>query len=136
MKQFQIYSKIRLMSLNHAFATLRNGRRIRTKKYLEFKKKIDALMIDQKNNWNAFNETYDPLKHEIHAGLEFITPELYTKAGTLSKKAGDIANLEKVLMDCVMTGKIDDSQIVDFKMKKVYGEEFAFLLDLRIVERT
>jgi Holliday junction resolvase RusA-like endonuclease len=124
------------MSLNHAFATLRNGRRIKTRQYNEFQKKIKLLMSQREESWDAFNDHYDPSKHEIHARLEFVTPELYTKAGTLSKKAGDIANLEKVLMDCVMTGKIDDSQIVDFKMRKVYGEEFAFLLDLRIVERT
>jgi Holliday junction resolvase RusA-like endonuclease len=135
MNQFQIYAKIRLMSLNHAFASLKNGRRIKTRKYAEFQKKIKTLMDHQKNNWNAFNERFEPSKHQIHAHLEFITPELYTKAGTISMRSGDIGNLEKVLMDCVMTGKIDDSQIVQFVMRKVYGEEFAFFLDLRIVER-
>jgi Holliday junction resolvase RusA-like endonuclease len=135
MNQFQLYAKIRLMSLNHAFATLRNGRRIKTRQYNEFQKKIKMLMDQRKESWNAFNERFDPLKHEIHAHLEFITPELYTKAGTISMRSGDIGNLEKVLMDCIMTNKIDDSQITQFVMRKVYGEEFAFFLDLRIVER-
>jgi Holliday junction resolvase RusA-like endonuclease len=135
MNQFQLYAKIRLMSLNHAFATLRNGRRIKTRQYNEFQKKIKMLMEQRQESWNAFNERFEPSRHEIHAHLEFITPELYTKAGTISMRSGDVGNLEKVLMDCIMTGKINDSQITQFVLRKVYGEEFAFFLDLRIVER-
>lgn len=82
-----------------------------------------------------FNESYDPYKHEVRAYLEYRTPDLYTKDGRISKNSGDMANMEKPLVDNVMRGPVDDSAIVEWEMRKKYSDKYSFLLILSICDR-
>lgn len=135
MMTFTIGAPIKLLSLNAAFKTLPNGRRARSKQYAQFAKNIKALMSLHTKEFNAFNEAYNPTEHEIHAHLVINTPELYTKAGTINKKSGDCTNLEKCLLDNVLTGVIDDSQITFWIIRKQDSHDHSFSLQLKIVHR-
>lgn len=136
MMTFTISAPIKLLSLNEAFKTLRNGRRARSQEYVEFSKTIKALMSLHKKEFKAFNDAFIPTEHEIHAHLVINTPKLYTKAGTISKKSGDCPNYEKCLIDNLMTGSIDDSQIVFWIIRKQDSHDFSFALQLKIVQRS
>jgi len=95
-------------------------------------------MSQRADHFKAFNDYYNPTKHEVHGYLEFYT-ELYTKKGTISKNSSDIDNISKPLLDNVLTGVIDDSQIVSYTVKKIQTDELGktgFFLRLEIVERT
>ena len=132
---FTLSAPLELLSLNQAYKNLRNGRRALSKDYVQFKKSINLLMSFKQKEFEIFNDSYDPHLHEIHAHLSFKTPNLYTKAGTISKTSADIANLEKPLSDCVLGGKIDDSQITFWIMRKEYAPNYSFTLQYKIVPR-
>ena len=94
-------------------------------------------MSTRADHFKAFNDHFNPLKHEVHGYLEFYT-ELYTKKGTISKNSSDIDNVSKPLLDNVLTGEIDDSQLVSYTVKKIQSDEsgkIGFFLRLEIVER-
>lgn len=134
---FHLYAPIKLISLNHAFVTLRNGRRCRSKNYVKFAKEISSLMSTRTDHFKAFNDYFNPLKHEVHGYLEFYT-ELYTKKGTISKNSSDIDNVSKPLLDNVLTDVIDDSQLVSYTVKKIQSytpNKAGFFLRLEIVDR-
>ena len=134
---FHLYAPIKLISLNHAFVTLRNGRRCRSKNYVKFAKEIKALMETRVDHFKAFNDYYDPFRHELHGYLEFYT-ELYTKKNAISKNSSDIDNISKPLLDNVLTGKIDDSQLVSYTVKKIQSQldgKTGFFLRLEIKDR-
>ena len=135
MKTFTIEAEIKLMSLNQAFVALRNGRRVRSKQYVKFASEISELMKPLKTSYKAFEAHFEPKKHEIHATLLYYTPDLYTKLKTISKNSMDLGNCEKTLVDNIMIGKIDDSCIVNWSMKKLYAPKYSFSLTLEIVDR-
>lgn len=133
MKSFNIIAPIKLLSLNNAFVTLRNGRRCRSRSYVEFTKKIKDIMSNKAKEFEEFNKSFNPKEHELHAHLIFYTPDLYTKTGTINKKSSDLGNLEKCLIDNILTGAIEDSSITFWIMQKRYAPEYAFLLNLKIM---
>ena len=135
MRELIIKADIKLLSLNKAFVALRNGRRIRSKEYTKFSNEIKKVKSIYAINFKAFELTFNPKKHEIHAELIYITPELYTKAGTISRNSGDLGNCEKCLTDCILDGAIDDCFITKWDMQKVYGKEYGFWMSLKIVDR-
>jgi len=127
---------VQLISLNAAFATLKNGRRVRSKEYKIFARRIAILLNSKRSEYEAFEAHFNPRQHEIHATLEIGVSGLYTKAGTISKNSGDIANFEKCLLDCVMVGSIDDSNITHWEMMKLNSDKPYFKLTLEIVQRS
>jgi len=133
--EFVLEAPIKLLSLNKAFSTLRNGRRVRSKEYSAFKKQIDLAMHDRKLEFIEFNELFNSKAHEIHAELIFRTPNLVNLDGSLSKTSGDMANMEKCLNDSIMGLKIDDSFITNWKMSKILANDYSFRLTLKIVQR-
>ena len=135
MREFILEANIKLISLNHAFATLRNSRRVRSKEYVKFAAQIKQLMISRNTAFKTFEATFKPLLHEIHAELRVGMPNLFTKAGSISLTSGDIANYEKALTDNVLTGKVSDAYITEWKMCKFYSADHYFLLKLEIVDR-
>ena len=135
MRELIIKADIKLLSLNKAFVALRNGRRIRSKEYTKFSNEIKKLKSIYAINLKAFELTFNPKKHEIHAELTYITPELYTKAGPISRNSGDLANMEKCLTDCILDGAIDDCFITQWEMRKVFGKEHGFLVTFKIIDR-
>lgn len=132
---FTISAPIKLLSLNSAFATLRGGRRVRSERYKEFAKELSKIMKDKAEEFKLFNEAYSPTENEIHAHLVFNTPDLYTKDGRISKKSSDLGNLEKCLTDSVLTGLIDDAEIVMWILRKKYAPSYSFTLQLKIMPR-
>ena len=92
-------------------------------------------MCERKDHFKAFNEAFNPLKHEVHGYLEYYTTDLYTKKGTISKNSSDIDNVSKPLLDNVLTDLIDDSQIVRYEVRKIQADQAGFFLRLEIVER-
>jgi len=132
---FQFIAKIKLLTLNQAFITLPNGRRCRSKEYTKFAQSVANKLMGRKMDLQAFNDSFNPKIHEIHARLVFWTPDLYTKAGMISKNSMDVGNVEKCLLDNVLTGDIDDSAITKLEIQKLYGADHSFNLELNIVER-
>lgn len=134
-KVFMLSGNIKLLSLNGAFKTLRNGKRCRSDVYKFFAIKINDLMRIHRTAYREFEMSFNPKVHEIHAILVFGQPALYTKFGTISRNSGDLANMEKCLVDNVLTEEIDDSYIVSWNMKKIQTEVPYFKLVLEIVDR-
>ena len=132
---FTLTGKMELLTINKAFATLRNGRRVRSKAYAVFKRNIAILMSLKQREYALFERSFDPTKHELHATLNRGTPCMYTKKGCISKNSGDTANYEKTLCDSVMTGIIDDAFITKWEITKYESDEHEFLLSLEIKER-
>jgi hypothetical protein len=132
---FTLEADIKLLSVNQAFITLKNGIRCRSKDYLIFSSAISRLLSLKKNEFTEFNNYFDPFKHEIHANLIQYTDELYTKDGRISQKSGDIGNMEKCITDCVLIGKIDDSAITKWNLQKLYRNKKGFLISFQIVNR-
>lgn len=133
--KFKISAPIKLLSLNKAFITLPNGRRCRSKEYVQFTREINTLVRLNKKKLDLFEDKFNPKIHALKAELIFYTPNLYTKAGTISKNSGDAANMEKCLIDNILTGKIDDSQILIWNIQKTSAEDYAFSLELEIILR-
>lgn len=133
--QFTLQANIKLLTINRAFITLRNGTRCRSKEYTAFASVIGKLLNENRKSFLAFDNSFDPYKHEIHAELTQYTDDLYTKDGRINQKSGDLGNVEKCLTDCVLVGKIDDSAITSWSLKKLYREEKGFHLTMRIVPR-
>jgi hypothetical protein len=136
MKEFILTAPIKLLSINAAFVVLKNGRRIRSKAYVAFAKEISLLMRTRRIDFEAWEKNFNPKFHEIHAILIYGTPELLTKDGRISQKSVDIANCEKCLIDNVLIKTIDDSQITQWRMKKIYSEKFSFYLRFEIKDRS
>ena len=134
MNKFIFCYPIKLLSLNHSFITLRNGKRCRSKEYKDFAKEI-FVVVNRNVDFKKFDNLFCYKNHELHAELTFYTPDLYTKAGKLSKKSCDIDNVIKPLFDNILIGKIDDSAITQLVVKKLYDIEYSFSLVLEIVDR-
>lgn len=135
MREITIEANLKLLSLNKAFVSLKNGRRIRSKEYVKFANEVKVVMAKYRYIFKLFNDTFDPKLHELHGFLTYSTPELYTKTGTISKNSGDLANMEKCLVDNVLTGSVDDSAIVSWEFRKIYSEAYSFSLTFKIIER-
>lgn len=132
---FTLEADIKLLSINQAFIVLRNGTRCRSKEYLIFANAIGRLLNLKRAEFLAFNNYFDPFKHEIHAELIQYTDDLYTKDGRISQKSGDLGNMEKCITDCILIGKIDDSAITNWTLKKLYRPLKGFKISLKIVVR-
>ena len=141
MREFTLEADIKLLSINKAFITLRNGSRGRSKDYTIFNAAISRVLGAKRADFAAFNNTFCPYKHEIHAELYQYTDELYTKDGRISQKSGDIGNMEKCITDCVLVGKIDDSAITlwvlrkEFRVKKGFKVKFV-IVDRQVIDNT
>lgn len=136
---FILEANMRLLSLNQAFATIqrgpRRGIRIKSKKYVIFKKAIKDILTARKKEFEDFNNSYNPFNDEIFCTLEIFTPDLFTKDGRISKNSLDCGNAEKVVMDSVLIGKIDDSQLTRILISKQLSEKHGFRLTLEIKKR-
>lgn len=132
---FTLEADIKLLSINQAFIVLRNGTRCRSKDYLVFANSIGRLLNSKRTEFLAFNNYFDPFKHEIHAELIQYTDDLYTKDGRISQKSGDLGNMEKCITDCILVDKIDDSAITNWNLKKLYNPLKGFKISLKIVVR-
>ena len=132
---FTLSAPLKLMSLNQAFSTLRNGRRVKSKEYVLFEKEIKTLMSARIADFKAFNDAYSPSNNEIHVHLLINTPNLYTKDGRISERSGDIDNSVKTLFDNVFVGDIDDSQVTYLLVRKKYATVYSFTLQLKIANR-
>ena len=130
--EFKIASKIKLLSINAAYTTLRNGKRRRSNEYKTFAIKIRNIMLFNKKQFMEFDDYFNPKKHFIHGQLIFYTPTFYTARGAISKKSGDLGNVEKCLTDNVLTRKVDDSAIVVWAMEKRPSDVYAFEYTLTI----
>ena len=135
MREFTLEADLRLLSINKAFITLRNGSRARSKDYSEFALSICKLISNKRSCFKSFDDFFDYKTHELHAELFQYTNELYTKDGRLSKTSGDIGNMEKCLTDCILIGKIDDSAIVKWSLNKQYRDTVGFKVIFTIVDR-
>ena len=135
MKSFSLKADMRLLSINKAFIYLRNGSRCRSKEYNVFSLAISKLMLAKREEFKAFNDSFNSKLHEIHAELVFYTDNLYTLDKKLSQKSGDLGNMEKCLSDCILIGSIDDSFITKWTMKKLYSETPSFEITYNIIER-
>ena len=132
---FNISAKLKLLTLNQAFITLPNGRRCRSKAYAKFAQSLSIALMTKQREFKDFDDTFDPKRHELHARIVFWTPDLYAKAGTISKNSMDCGNVEKCLLDNVLVLNIDDSAITKLEVSKLHGPEYCFELDLNIVTR-
>ena len=132
---FILEADIKLLSVNQAFIVLRNGARCRSKEYLIFANSIGRLLNLKRTEFLAFNNHFDPFKHEIHAELIQYTDDLYTKDGRISQKSGDLGNMEKCITDCVLVNKIDDSAITSWSLKKIYSPLKGFKISFKIIDR-
>jgi hypothetical protein len=135
MREFTLEADIKLLSINKAFITLRNGSRCRSKDYTIFNAAISKLLGIKRKEFVSFNDTFDPFKHEIHAELYQYTDELHTKDGRISQKSGDLGNMEKCITDCILVGKVDDSSITSWLLKKEFRETKGFLIRFTIIDR-
>lgn len=132
---FTLSANIKLLSVNKAFVTLRNGVRCRSKDYLTFSCAIGRLLNQNRKSFLEFNDYFDPYKHEVHGSLIYYTNDLFTKDGRISQKSGDLGNFEKCLTDCVLIGKVDDSSITRWFMEKKEREIKGFEVSYKIIER-
>lgn len=131
---FNISAKLKLLTLNQAFIVA-NGRRCRSKAYTKFAQSLSIALMTKQREFKDFDDTFDPKKHELHARIVFWTPDLYTKAGTISRNSIDADNISKSLLDNVLVLNIDDSAITKLEVSKLHGPEYCFELDLNIVTR-
>jgi hypothetical protein len=132
---FTLSANIKLLSVNKAFVTLRNGVRCRSKDYMIFSTEISRLLNENKKSFLDFNAHFDPYKHKIHAHLIQFTDELYTKDGRISQKSGDVGNMEKCITDCILVGSIDDSAITRWVLEKEYRAIKGFKISFAELEK-
>jgi hypothetical protein len=135
MMTFTLKADIPLLSINKAYITLKNGRRCRSKEYNVFSCSISRLLNANRAAFIAFDNYFDPYKHEVYASLIFYTDELFTKDGKISQKSGDLGNVEKCITDCVLVGKVDDSYITSWSLVKRYRAIKGFDLTFIIADR-
>lgn len=128
-------ANIKPISVNQAFILLRTGRRCRSPAYLVFARRIRMLLQAQKSTFKTFESSFDGNIHAIRGTLRIGVKNMLTKKSTISEKSGDLDNCVKCLVDNVMVGKIDDSQITEWHLYKYENNVDCFELMLEIVER-
>lgn len=136
MKTFTLKSDTKLLSLNQAFVTMPNGRRCRSKAYTAFANRIKTLLNEQNGAFKAFEKEFQPKTHALVGKLEIGVKGMITKCGAISKNSMDLDNSIKCLVDNVLVGSIDDSQIVKWELVKFDAEIDSFCLKLEIIERS
>lgn len=123
------------ISLNQCFATLRDGRRVRSKEYAIWVKSLQNELHPFSKQLRAFFNSYKPKSQEIHASLTIHNPDLITIAKTISQRSGDVDNVFKPLADNIFVFGIDDSQITRLCLAKIQAESWAMDLTLEIKDR-
>lgn len=123
------------MSINQAFVLLRNGRRVRSPAYQVFARRVLILLQLNKRGVSEFESSFDGNIHAIRGTLRIGVKNMLTKKSTISEKSGDLDNCVKCLVDNVMVGKIDDSQITEWHLYKYENNVDCFELTLEIYKR-
>lgn len=127
---------IKPISLNQCFVQIK-GRRVPSKTYTSFKKTFNEHIIKFIPSIIEFFDFYDEKTHEIHAEIDYFTPDLYTKNKTISKNSSDLGNVEKALNDLIfkLQNKADDSAITSLKLRKLYANSHKVIIKYQIVTR-
>lgn len=126
---------MRPLSLNHAFATLRDGRRVRSQEYSKWAAEFKANTAPYLMEIKRFFRDYRPITQALHAELTFTMPNLYTLRNQVSNKSFDLDNLGKCVMDNLFLHDIDDAQIVSLLLKKINGDKPSIKITLYTVPR-
>lgn len=123
---------IKALSLNNVFATLRNGRRIKTAKYKEFESLVNNQLRKYRNQINKFNNYYKKEDHCLVAKYRFYHP-IKTKKNLISEKSGDVTNLFKTIEDIIFKQLIpDDSQVVAVYGSKIESDKPRIEVEITI----
>lgn len=99
----------------------------------------------------ALRSQFKKSKHGYTVTLTWIVPRenLYTKTGELSSRVADLSNIEKALIDCLFLPKhfsntppygcqnlnIDDRYLKTLTSRKTPGDEWAVIINVRIVPK-
>lgn len=135
MKELTLFFNFKPISLNHAFITLRNGRRAKSSGYVKYQRLLEKELLNT-NTLDSFSSIFDPKKHQLKLDMIIYLKDMYTKQNILSKKAGDIMNLEKVTTDIIFKRlKLDDAFITQANISKNVGQRDCFMYRLEIVAR-
>ena len=135
METIELHLKIKPISLNACFSTLRDGRRVRSADYKRWVSRLRSELEPYFLQLSSFFRSYNPKLHEIHSDLVIYTPELYTVAKIISKKSGDIDNFCKPIFDNLFIFNVDDSQIVSLLIRKLVADDFRIVITLTIKSR-
>lgn len=131
-KSLNLLLKIKPISLNQCFSTLRDGRRVRSKQYAIWVKTLKHELLPHSLSLRNFFNSFKPKQHEIRAEIIIHNPEMITIAKTISQKSGDLDNIIKPLFDNIFIYGIDDSQVTEILARKTQSEEWKIELNLYI----
>lgn len=112
------FPNVKALSLNACFSNTPHGR-VKSKKYTEFTKVIDGLMLAQKNSLLDLMKHFNEFEHYITCDWKFYFP-IFKKDGHISKTAGDVSNMIKPIEDLIFKKlSIDDAYIVSGSFVKI-----------------
>lgn len=120
--------------------TIVRGMLIKTKLARLFEESLRKELEMWREEFEKFNKLYDKDRHGVGVDVAIASPRnrLITKKGNISKTSIDW-DAHKVFWDVIHKEflKIDDSQVVDIRLKKIVSEDeyWNYFLKFRLVEK-
>lgn len=127
---------IRPMSLNSAYIIV-HGRRIPSPTYTKFKKEVSQMLVLHEKTIVNYFKDFKPKTDEIVCSVDFYTPDLYTKSGSINQKSGDVSNITKCIEDRIFSivPNVDDSAITQLIVRKMYANTILTVIKYEIISR-
>lgn len=132
------------ISLNHCEQSTRDGRRYKTKEYMQFKRLMDGYLNKYGPEMFSFVGCFDLTKHAFITLHTYYLPKskLLTKKNRISKTSGDTDNFAKPINDLIFrklktyNSYVDDALNLDTHGRKRLGQSRGayFKVSIQLVE--
>ena len=123
------------LSYNAYYRNSHSGNRIKTGAGLAYDEELEYLLNNYSDELKNFGKSLDPSKNIVSMGIKYYNPGMLLKdKSRLSKTAGDLDNIIKVLQDKLFKLICEDDSIVR-RLKDIYdvpSDEYGIRITLGI----
>lgn len=127
-------------SVNKAYRVFSRGKRIakiKSEGYREFEKEFERKLLER------YETQIENVNHVLACGDYYLCADyrfyfpVFTKGGSIHKRAGDVDDLVKTSQDCLFKHlDADDSEIIQVTATKIHSEKLKIAIDLSVKELT
>lgn len=134
MTHLRIDLYLKPLSYNKYYRSTRSGNRVKTGAGLAYDEQLDIVMEEYSNELKAFGCELDLSSNIVIMDIQYFNPEFFIKDGSrISKTAGDLDNMIKILQDKIFrTMEVDDSIVRNLSIHDVPSNGYKVVIDLLI----
>jgi len=122
------------LSYNQYYRNTRSGNRVKTGAGLAYDEEIEYILRNYSDELKSFGEICDPSKNIVAMSIRYYNPGMLIKdKSRLSKTAGDLDNIVKVLQDKLfaLIG-VDDSITRSLKVLDMPSDSYLVVVELSL----